>query len=194
MRSSCLILIIFTGSSSLAAQQNRIKLGFIGFPSVSGFGIGDIGYERLNKKLNASWQLHFSASGGAVATDVGTETRKWGTIEKTFYRNTISKRITWSYSFFAETGSREKSPGKGSNTPEKFLITTKWFEINPGASLGIQFRIGKKWGIETQAGPKFIFATGKEYYRNSVINQTFTESINNNRAGFRLVGGFTYQF
>jgi hypothetical protein len=193
MRSCCFILIIFT-CSSLAAQQNRIKLGFIGFPSVSGFGIGDIGFERLNKNLNASWQLHFSASGGAVATDVGTETRKWGTIEKTFYRNTISKRITWSYSFFTETGSREKSPGKVLNSPEKILLKTKWFEINPGACLGIQFRIGKKLGIETQAGPKFIFATGKEYYRNSVINQTFSESLNNNRPGFRFIGGFTYQF
>jgi hypothetical protein len=143
-RSSCLILIILAGSS-LTAQQNRMKLGFIGFPSVSGFGIGDIGYERLNKKFNASWQLHFSASGGAIATDVGTETRKWGTVEKTFYRKTISKRVTWSYSFFAETGSREKSPGDILNTPDKILINTKWFEINPGASLGIQFRLGKKW-------------------------------------------------
>jgi len=193
MRSICFILIIFT-CLPMAAQQNRIKLGFIGFPSVSGFGIGDIGYERLNKKLNASWQLHFSASGGAVATDVGTETRKWGTIEKTFYRKSISKKITWSYSFFTETGSREKSPGKVLNTAEKILLKTKWFEINPGASLGIQFRFGKKLGLETQAGPKFIFATGKNYYRNSVINQTHTESINGNRAGFRLIGGFTYQF
>ena len=160
MRICCFILIIFTGSS-LAAQQNRIKLGFIGFPSVSGFGLGDIGYERLNKKLNASWQLHFSASGGAVATDIGTETRKWVTIEKTFYRKSISKRITWSYSFFGETGSREKSTGKVFNTPEKILIKTKWFEINPGTSLGIQFRLGKKLGIETQVGPKLFLQTEK---------------------------------
>jgi hypothetical protein len=176
------------------AQQNRINLGFIGFPSVSGFGIGDIGYERLNKELTASWQFHFSASGGAVATDVGTETRKWGTIEKTFYRKTIAKRISWSYSFFAEAGSRDKSPGHIYNTPEKILIKTKVFEINPGASLGIQFRFGKRWGIETQAGPKLIFANGKKYYRNSTINQNFSEAVNNIKAGYRLIGGFTYQF
>ena len=148
MRSNCFILILLI-SSSLSAQQNRIKLGFMGFPSQSGFGIGDIGYERLNGKLNASWQLHFSASGGSIATDIGTETRKWVTIEKTFYRHTIAKRITWSYSFFTEAGSREKSPGYVSYIPEKILKKTKWIEINPGASLGIQLLLGKKWGIET---------------------------------------------
>lgn len=193
IRSIFLILLIII-SSSLIAQQNKIKLGFIGFPSQSGFGIGDIGYERFNKGLNSSWQFHFSASGGAIASDVGTETRKWGTIEKTFYRNTISKRITWSYSFFTEAGSREKSPGRIYYTPEKILKKTKLFEINPGACLGIQLRFGKKWGIETQAGPKLIFANGKKYYRNIIISQTYSESFQYIKVGYRLIGGFTYQF
>lgn len=193
IRSIFFILTLFI-SSSLIAQQNRIKLGFIGFPSQSGFGIGDIGYERLNKKLNASWQLHFSASGGAIASDVGTETRKWGTIEKTFYRKTIAKKITWSYSFFTEAGSREKSPGRVFDVPEKILKKTNLFEINPGASFGIQLLLGKKWGIETQVGPKLIFAKGKKYYRNSTINQTYSESIYDIKAGYRLIGGFTYKF
>ncbi len=193
MRSCCFILILFM-NLALTAQQNRIKLGFIGFPSQSGFGIGDIGFERLNKELNSSWQLHFSASGGAIASDVGTETRKWGTIEKTFYRKTIAKKITWSYSFFTEAGSRDKSPGHVPYIPEKILKKTKLFEINPGASLGIQLLLGKKWGIETQAGPKLIFAKGIKYYRNSTANQIYSESFHDIKAGYRLIGGFTYQF
>ncbi len=188
---SLLFLLISLSSPS---QQNRIKLGFIGFPTVSGFGIGDIGYERLNKKLNSSWQIHFSASGGAIVTDVGSETRKWGTIEKTFYRKTIAKKIIWSYSFFTETGSREKSPGHIYNIPEKVLKKTKQFEINPGVSLGIHLLIGKKFGIETLAGPKIIFANGKKYYVNSTVNQNFSEPVRYTKAGFRLIGGFTYQF
>ena len=187
-------ILFFLISLSSPSQQNRIKLGFIGFPTASGFGIGDFGYERLNKKLNSSWQIHFSASGGAVATDVGSEARKWGTIEKTFYRKTISKKITWSYSFFTETGSREKSPGFIHNIPEKIFIKTKQFEINPGVSLGIHLRIGKKFGIETLTGPKIIFANGKNYYVNSIIKQNFSEPVRYTKAGFRFIGGFTYQF
>ncbi|HWR32013.1 MAG TPA: hypothetical protein VN451_00695 [Chitinophagaceae bacterium] len=181
-------------SLSAEAQKNRIKLGFIGFPSESGFAIGDIGYERLSKELNSSWQFHFSASGGTIAIDAGTETRKWVTVEKTFYRKTVANKITWSYSFFTEAGCREKNPGRVPYIPEKILINTKQFEINPGASLGIQLRFGKKWGIETQVGPKIIIATGKEYYRNNIINQPYSKTFHNLKAGYRLIGTFAYQF
>lgn len=191
------ITIVLTLSSitqQLSAQQNKLKLGFLGFPTQSGFGIGDVGYERLNKELNSSWQLHFSASGGAIAMDAGTESRKWITVEKTFYRNTITKKITWSYSFFLEAGSRLKKPGKISYSPDKILRETKLFEINPGACLGIQIRLGRKWGVESQIGPKLIFANGDNYYSNSIINQNYLEPENYFKAGFRVTGGFYYQF
>jgi hypothetical protein len=179
------------------SQQNKIKFGFIGFPSQSGFGIGNLGFEKLNKSLTSSWQIHINGSGGAIASDVGTETRKWVTIEKTFYKKTISKAFSWSYSFFTEAGDRVKENGDRIDDLTRVFDKRKLFEINPGASLGIQLRIGKKWGIETQAGPKLIFANGKEYYINMVSsssNSSFTEKISYIKTGFRLMGAIYIQF
>lgn len=188
----CLILLLLT--VKIHAQQNRIKAGFIGFPSQSGFGIGNIGYERFDEELKNSWQFHINGSGGAIGTDVGTETRKWVTIERSFYKQTISKAITWSYSVFIETGDRIKNPGDKKYTPTKVFLKRKLFEVNPGISIGVQLRIGKKWGIESQAGPKLIFATGKSYYYNSTINQYFTENASGIKAGFRIMGAVYFQF
>jgi hypothetical protein len=189
----CLILF-FLICHQLFAQQNRIKLGFIGFPSQSGFGIGNIGYERFNDELSSSWQLHINGSGGAIGNDVGTETRKWVTVERTFYKETISEAITWSYSFFLEAGNRIKKDEGRNPIPAKEFIERKLIELNPGISLGVQLRIGKKWGIESQAGPKVIFATGKNYYYNRSINQYFTENTNGIKAGFRFMGAIYFQF
>lgn len=180
--------------TKIHAQQNKIIAGFIGFPSQSGFGIGNIGFERFDEELKSSWQFHINGSGGAMGNDVGTETRKWITIERSFYKPTISNAITWSYSFFLETGDRVKNPGDKTYTPTKVFLKTKLFELNPGISLGIQLRIGKSWGIESQAGPKLIFAKGKNYYYNSTINQYFTENADRIKAGFRFMGAAYFQF
>jgi hypothetical protein len=197
MKKVAIILLLVLIVKNSFAQQNKIKFGFIGFPSQSGFGIGNLGYERMNKALNNSWQFHINGSGGAIATDVGTETRKWVTIERTFYKKSISKAITWSYSFFTETGNRVKENGDRVDDLSKIFDKRKLFEINPGASLGIQIHIGKKWGIETQAGPKLIFANGKEYYINGLIsssNNTFTENVSYTKAGYRFMGAVYFQF
>jgi hypothetical protein len=184
----------FLISSSSWAQQNRIKLGFIGFPSASGFGTGTLGYERLDKTLNKSWQISANGSGGAIATDAGTETRKWITVERTFYRSTMAKKITWSYSFFSEAGTRQKNAGYIHPTPEKTFQYTKQFEVSPGTSLGIQLQLGKRWRLESVAGTKIVFAKGNDYYYNSISKQTFTEAANETKLGYRLMGMISYQF
>lgn len=188
------LIVFFMITQTIYGQKNKLKLGFLGFPSQSGFGIGDIGYEKFKKDMTSSWQFHFSASGGAIATDIGTESRKWVTVEKTFYQKTIAKKITWSYSFFTEIGNRLKKPGKITYTPEKILQETKYFEVSPGASLGIQIGIGKRWGVESQVGPKLIFTKGKEYYRNSILNHKYSVSAGQVKAGFRIIGEFYYKF
>ncbi|MBI5857511.1 MAG: hypothetical protein HZB42_07655 [Sphingobacteriales bacterium] len=190
------IILSFFICSFLSAQQNRIKLGVLILPSASfpGFIIGSAGYERLNKNLNSSWQFSFNKSSGSFGTDAGDENRTWGTIEKIYYNKISGSKITWSFSFFTETGIREKLAGHVYVTPEKTFRKTKKFEINPGAGLGLQGRFHKRWGIEIIGGPKLIIANGKDYYYNSIIKQIFTESVHETKLGFRLMGMISYQF
>ena len=55
------ILAMSLITQQLSVQQNKLKLGFfLGGPTQSGFGMGNIGYERLNKELNSSWQFRFT--------------------------------------------------------------------------------------------------------------------------------------
>ncbi len=195
MKGACFILLLFFYQASTSfCQQNRIKAGAIVIPSGSLFVIGDVGYERLNKALTKSWQFHINASGGEIALDAGSEKRIWGTIEKTFYKPTISKKLSWSYSFFNEVGSREKNAGKVSENNTKIFRETKQFEINIGTSLGIQLGLGKKIRLEAQAGPKLIFANGYDYFSNRSSGQIEKEKNNEIRAGLRLTGVLSYQF
>jgi hypothetical protein len=194
MRFFVTILLSILTACNISAQQNRLKLGFMGFPTAAGFGIGCIGYERLDKGLSSSWQLHLNAAAGEIGNDAGAEKRIWGTIEKTFYKKTTAERITWSYSFFTEVGTREKDAGKVYTTPAKTFRETKTTEINPGVSIGLQYRIRKRWRIESQIGPKLIFANGNHYYYNSITNQLSKESANSIKAGFRFTGLLSYQF
>ena len=188
------LILLFLVSLCTTAQQNRVKIGVIIIPSVNGVLICDAGYERLNKAFNKSWQFHLNASGGEIALDAGDEKRIWGTIEKTFYKKTVAPRITWSYSFFTEVGTRLAKAGRVYYTPAKTFSETKQFEINPGASLGLHYRLGKRFRLEAQAWPKIIFATGYDYFKNSILNQKFRESANEVKAGLRLTGVLSYQF
>ncbi len=177
------------------AQRNKIKLGILGVPFFqSGFGMGTIGYERLNKKNTASWQAHFNVAGGSIATDVPVDTRRWGTIEKTFYYKTVAKRISYSFSAFTEIGDRVTTPGYARFEPDSILRKTVVFEINPGASLGLQYMFSKKWGIEMQAGPKLIIANGKKHFINSTNQQKFEVASDEIKAGYMFTGSFYFQF
>ena len=61
------MIYFFVPVMNAAAQQNRIKAGVLGVPLFqSGFGMGNIGFERLNKQFNSSWQIHFCVAGGSM--------------------------------------------------------------------------------------------------------------------------------
>jgi hypothetical protein len=189
---SILFLLFF---QSVTAQQNKIKPGIWGLPLFqSGFGIGSIGFERLNTKLSSSWQIHFAMSGGSFASDAALHKRKWVTAEKTYYIKSDQKKIHYFYSLFCEAGSRIKLPGHAYFEPDSVLNKTKMFEISPGASLGFQYAIRKKWGFELTGGPKLIFSKGEYQYYNSLIRNKYAVSFDKIRPGFRLMGSFYYQF
>ena len=191
-----ILLIFFTIFFLKAdAQRNRIKLGLMGVPMFqSGFGMGNIGFERLNKTLNSSWQIHFSFAGGSPAADAETTNRKWLTLEKSIYLKRNSGKFNFYYSFFNETGKRTERPGFSHFEPDSILQRTTTFEINPGAGIGTQFQLMKKFKMEVQAGPKLIIANGKKYYYNSLAKQEFSELINKLRGGFRFFACIYYQF
>jgi len=188
----CILFLLL--QLQIDAQRNRIKAGFLGFPAASGFGLGSFGYERLGKKLTSSWQVLLNGSGGEIGNDTGPEKRIWGTVEKTFYKKTISERITWSYSFFTEAGKREKDAGHAAFIPERTFNKRKTFEICPGASIGLQYRIGNRWRLEATAGPKIILANGDEYYYNNITKNIFSEKYSATAIGLRLNGLLSYQF
>ena len=177
------------------AQQNRIKLGIAGVPIFqSGFGIGNIGYERLRKDMKASWQLLYSIAGGSPATDAAISNRKWLTVERLWYFKTINKKVGYYYSVFSEAGSRTTKPGHAHYPDTAWLKETKVTEINPGVSLGILLKLGKRINLETAAGPKLMFQSGKEYYRNFRDNKDFTEPYKDTKFGLRFLFSFSYQF
>lgn len=195
MRYLTAILFFIFFSNSLNAQQNRLKFGIMGIPfSGAGFGIGSVGYEHLDSTLHSSWQFFLNAAGGSIAADARSESRVWGTAERTFYKKTISKKISWSYSFFTEIGNRTVNAGYEKNTFEKIFKTKKVFEINPGASLGLQLYLGKKVRLEGQAGPKVIFASGKNNYYDFDTGEPFSQKVNEIKAGYRFLGVVSVQF
>ena len=190
-----LLIYFFVPVMNAAAQQNRIKAGVLVVPLFqSGFGMGNIGFERLNKQFNSSWQIHFCVAGGSIASDAETNNRKWVTVEKTYYLKSKKEKAHFFYSFFAETGNRITLPGHSYFKPDSIINKTKSFEINPGVSLGWQLKIKKRWGIEMLAGPKIIFASKEKQYYNSLNNQHYTVSGNHIKAGFRFMTSLYYQF
>lgn len=177
------------------AQQNKIKVGIAGLPMFqSGFGMGNVGYERLNKNLNTSWQILYAVAGGSPAADAAISTRKWLTIERLWYFKPVHKKISYYYSFFSEAGIRKTKPGHAHYPDTAWLKETKVSEINPGASLGIVIKLGRKICVESAAGPKLIFQSGKEYYRNYRDNYDFTEPYKDTKLGLRFLFSFSYQF
>ena len=188
------ILFLFF-SLPLVAQQNRIKLGIWGLPLFqSGFGIGSIGFERLNNKFNSSWQIYFAMSGGSIASDAESHKRKWVTAEKTYYLKSNQKKNHFLFSLFCEAGSRIILPGHAYFEPDSILNKTNVFEINPGANFGFQYLFKKKFGFELAAGPKLIFSKGEYQYYNSLIRNKYSVSFDKIQPGFRLMGCFYYQF
>lgn len=190
---ACFVICMLV-STGIWAQQNRIKFGFLGFPAPSGFGIGNIGYERLNKQQNKSWQLLFSMSGGSIALDAESYKRKWLTIERLYYFSTVSKKLSYFYTFFIETGERTSDPGHIPIYDTSRYDGFRSFELSPGTALGLKFNFSKKLALETGAGPKLIWLNGKEKYYNDRDNIHFTAPYKKTRIGYRFLFSFSWEF
>jgi hypothetical protein len=193
MRIRLLILFVFLTLFG-NAQQNKVKLGFIGFPTVSGFGIGNIGYERMQNDQKKSWQILFSISGGSIATDVETHYRKWITVDRMFYFNTIHHKLKYYFSLFSELGTRKSKPGLIRFADTAILEEKKAIEFNPGGALGLSYSIGRKFNLESAVGPKVLFQNGKEYYYNSREKKYYNKSYSNIGFGIRFLFTLSYQF
>ncbi len=194
MKKNTFLILTILISSAMMAQQNRIKLGFIGFPSQSGFGIGNIGYERLDKSQKRSWQILYSMSGGSVGVDAEAYKRKWVTVERLFYFPTVSKKLTYYYSLFLETGERTSEPGHIVIYDTSRYEGIRSFELSPGAAIGFKFNFSKRLALETAAGPKLIWLKGKEEYYNRRDNIHYNTPYNETRVGFRFLFSFSWQF
>ena len=190
-----LSIFLFLFALKTDAQQNRIKLGIVGVPMFqSGFGIGNLGYERIRMDQKASWQLLYSVAGGSPAADVETHLRKWFTAERLWYFKTTHKKVNYYFSVFSEIGNRKSKPGHAHYPDTASLKEKKAFEVNPGTSLGVVIKPGKKISFETAAGPKVLFRSGKEYYNNYRDNKGFTEPFKELNFGLRFLFSLSYQF
>jgi hypothetical protein len=186
------VFICCTGKS-LCAQPNKIKMGFFGLPLQSGFGIGYIGFEHHVADSRNSWQVSLNASGGSPAADAPTHSRKWITFERNHYFNPVEKQTRILYTLFVEAGTRRTYPGYKEFPANAVLNKETNLEIDPGVGLGVQYRIGERWGIELVAGPKIRFAWHKDYYYNATIQQPFTTKYQSTESGYRVMAGITFQ-
>ncbi|HUR66190.1 MAG TPA: hypothetical protein VMZ03_07545 [Chitinophagaceae bacterium] len=190
---ACMIILLLM-NAEMWGQQNRVKLGFIGFPSQSGFGIGNIGYERLDRSKKRSWQLLYSMSGGSAAVDLETYKRKWITVERIVYFNTRNKKLDYFYTLFLETGKRTSEPGYIAVYDTSRYDGLKAFELSPGVAGGLRFALSKRLGLETGGGPKFIWLNGEEQYYNRRDDIHFSKDYRKTKLGFRFMFSFSWQF
>ena len=187
-------LTAFLFVSKVQSQHNRLKAGYLGFPSESAFGMGNIGFERLNKNKTSSFQIHYNIAGGSVASDVGDTKRKWFTAEKTFYVKS-NKPTHFLYSIFIELGNRTKYPGFIHPPQDSIPQYTRSFEICPGVAAGLHHNFSSHWGIGLLTGPKLIFTNKQTNYYNGVSKQEFIVKEGNSiTTGLRFTPYICFQF
>jgi hypothetical protein len=189
---TCIILLFFVHAAQ--AQLNRVKAGGLVFGAAGVFGMGNIGFERLNKNKTSSFQIHYSIAGGSVAADAGDTKRKWFTTEKTFYVK--SKQSTnFVYSIFIEMGNRIEYPGNIEPRPDSILQYMKSFETSPGAAMGFHHNFSTHWGIGLLTGPKLIFTNKQTVYYDAVNKREFTVKAGNSiTTGLRFTPYICFQF
>ena len=189
---SCTIFLFFIHAAH--AQLYRIKAGVIGLPFEAGFGVGNVGFEKMNKAKTSSFQIHYSIAGGSIATDAGDTKRKWFTAEKTFYVKS-KQRINFVYSIFVELGNRKKYPGNIEPPRDSIPQYTKSFEVCPGLAAGFHYDFTKHLGIGLLTGPKLIFTNKKTNYYNGLSNKEYiVEEGNSVTTGLRFTPYICFQF
>lgn len=175
------------------AQRNYLQVFAIGVPFQSGAGIGNIGFEHLNKERNGSWQFAFNAAGGSLGNDAGDPHRIWFTIDKIIQLN---KKMAFTnapfVSFFIEAGKRRVSGERLYGEVGDYLQSTVSFEINPGVGIGRNFRLGKKIHLQLLAGPKAIIAFAKDEVLETASNEVFFTRHTELSAGYRVLINFCF--
>lgn len=187
---SCLLITI-KGNS----QQNYLKVFAIGVPFQSGAGIGNIGFEHLNKNSTGAWQFDLNMAAGTFTTDVSVPHRVWLSADKIFLFNKQAKyQNAVFYTFFTEAGTRNLAGGRVLYAQNGSIFQkTKSFEINPGAGLGKNFPIGKRCHFQAIAGPKIIFAFRKDQYYETASGKYFYDRYTKISAGYRILLNFCFR-
>ncbi|MBL7731879.1 MAG: hypothetical protein JNM88_11930 [Chitinophagaceae bacterium] len=188
-----LFIVLFAGLKPAQAQRNYLQVFAIGIPFQSGAGIGNIGFERINKNQTGAWQANFHIGGGTLATDIGTPLRIWVSGDKLF---SLNKKTPWIkatvFSVFIETGSRTR---KGADlTPEngQLLNTEKAVELCPGIAIGQHLKLGKRSHLQLLAGPKLIAAFHADEYFETASGNRYVQRSSSIRGGYRILINFCF--
>jgi hypothetical protein len=196
MRKRLLLTLIFLTALLYGQSQNlSIKGSIFGIPLGSaGTYLGHAGFEYRLPSSRHSLEIIYSLSGwGGISSDGPEPKRRWYTAAFQQYLGKKEIRNSPFLSYFVEAGNRKISPGFVHYSGDSILNGERANEIAPGISFGKNFRLGKRWVIQSQIGPKIIFARYTTTYYHS-ISSTFTEQKHNEiKAGMRFQFSFCYQ-
>lgn len=190
-----LMIVYMAVNQTCHAQHISLKGSIIGVPTSSGGSyLGHLGleYQLPDSRHTVELSYHMSRWSG-ISSDGPEPARKWVIAAVQRYLGKTEIRKSAFISFFTEAGSRKITPGFIHYTGDSILTGERAGEIAPGISAGKNFRLGKRWTIQAQAGPKLIFARyTSTYYHN--ISSTFTAQKHNEvNAGMRFQFSFCYQ-
>lgn len=188
-----LVIILLAGAKPAGAQRNYLQVFAIGIPFQSGAGIGNIGFERINKNQTGAWQANFHAGGGTLATDVGTPLRIWVSGDKLF---SLTKKTPWIkatvFSVFLEAGSRSREGAMRHPENGQLLNTEKAFELCPGIAIGQHLKLGKRSHLQLLAGPKLIAAFHADEYLETATGNRYVQHSNSLKGGYRILINFCF--
>lgn len=196
MRKPLLLICIFLSAALCShAQQISIKGSFFIIPlGEAGTYLGNLGFEYQLPSSRHTLELNYSMSSwGGISADGPSPKRRWVTAAFQRYLGKKEIRNSAFISLFAETGNRRIAPGFVHYDGDSILNSERAGEFATGVSLGRNLRLGKHWAIQSQIGPKIIFANYTTTYYHS-ISSTFTEQKHNEiKAGMRFQFSFCYQ-
>lgn len=190
-----IILLIFIITPKNCYPQRKFIIGsFWGFPSGSGFGYGNLGFEYQNKNNADAWQLSMNMSAGAIATDIGTTNRKWITVDKfRSFNKSLNEKYSFFYSFFIEMGNRKITGGWWRTFRDTILNKQETFEINPGIGLGTNIRLSKRFHLQLMGAPKAIIAFHQDRYYDQLNKNYFYKKNADVSIGSRIAANLCFR-
>lgn len=183
-----LVILLLAAVGPVQAQRNYLQVFAIGLPFQSGAGIGNIGFEHINKNENGAWQANFHAGGGTIATDAGTPLRIWVSGDRLF---SLNKKAPWInatvFSVFLEAGTRSRKGMMADLENGKLLRKEKSFELCPGISIGQHIKLGKRSHLQLLAGPKLIVGFNADEYRETATGNLYINRSHSLKGGYRIL-------